>query len=108
MIVSLDWEKPVTPATAGRPALFIVLGAESSRAGLAGTAGCLLSTRPGMWATKRQDPGCKASCDVLQNGVANHGVMLCFALPSLSPLNLSLHPGSYTKSPVTASVYTRL
>lgn len=96
----------VTPATARRPALFIVLGA--GRGGQRGRAGRYRGmpppARPGTRATKMQEPGRNPSRDVLWRA----GAMLCSALPSLSPSNLSVRPGSNGKSPVTASACTRL
>lgn len=54
MIVSLDWEKP-RRSSRGEEASFVHC-AGCGGAELAGTTGCLLLARPGIWETKMQDP----------------------------------------------------
>lgn len=62
MIVSLDWEKPCHSSHSGE-ASFVhcagrwTLGAEGSRAELAGTMECLLLVYPGLGVTKMKDTG---------------------------------------------------
>lgn len=98
MIVSLDWGKTLSlqPQQGGQLcSLCWALGTEGSGAELEGTVGRLLLARPGMWATKMQDPGRISSRDVLRSVIANvvqswGYALLGFAIsqpPELLPLS---------------------